>query len=69
MLQVILLLSAAALVGLDQGVKYLVSQTLAGQPPYVLIPGVFELHYSQNLSLIHIWLRERRRAAVPAAVG
>ncbi len=48
MLQVILLLSAAALVGLDQGVKYLVSQTLAGQPPYVLIPGVFELHYSQN---------------------
>lgn len=48
MLQVILLLSAAALVGLDQWTKVLVTQAFAGKSPCVLIPGVLELCYSEN---------------------
>ncbi len=42
------LLSCAVLVGLDQWTKALAVKHLMGQPPLVLIEGIFELTYLEN---------------------
>ena len=42
------ILAAALLIGLDQWTKYLAVLHLKGQSPIVLWDGVFELHYLEN---------------------
>jgi len=48
MLISIMLLSVLALIGIDQLTKWLAQLYLKGNPPFVLIDGVFELHYIDN---------------------
>lgn len=45
---VMALISVLLLVGLDQWTKYLAVTQLQGKPAHVLIPGVFELLYTEN---------------------
>lgn len=40
--------ASAVLAGLDQYTKGLAVRHLKGQEPFVLLPGIFELHYSEN---------------------
>ena len=47
-LQAVILIAIAALTALDQLFKALAVYWLKGNPPHVLIDGVFELHYSEN---------------------
>lgn len=44
----VILIAIAALTALDQLFKALAVYWLKGNPPHVLIDGVFELHYSEN---------------------
>jgi signal peptidase II len=39
---------ALILIGFDQLTKYLAVKNLKGSDPFVLLPGVFELHYLEN---------------------
>ena len=48
MYQAFVLLTAAALIGLDQITKLLSVAFLMGQEPFVLIPGVLELNFTTN---------------------
>lgn len=45
---VVVLVSIGVLIGLDQLFKWLAVVHLKDQPPLVLIPDVFELHYNEN---------------------
>ena len=45
---IVALLVIAGLVGFDQWTKALAVSNLMGQDPFVLLPGVFEFHYSEN---------------------
>lgn len=60
MLQLIILLAIAALTALDQWFKYLAVVHLKEQPPFVLIDGVFELHYSENTGAAFGILQDHR---------
>lgn len=60
MLQVIILIAIAALTALDQWFKYLAVVHLKDQPPFVLIDGVFELHYSENTGAAFGILQDHR---------
>ena len=42
------LLSAAALLGLDQWTKQMASASLAGEADFIIIPGALQLHYLEN---------------------
>ena len=42
------LFDVLVLVGLDQYTKWLATGHLKGREPYVILEGVFELHYSEN---------------------
>lgn len=60
MLQVIILIAIAVLTALDQWFKYLAVVHLKDQPPFVLIDGVFELHYSENTGAAFGILQDHR---------
>lgn len=45
---IVVLASIGVLIGLDQLFKWLAVVHLKNQPPFVLIPNVFELHYNEN---------------------
>ena len=57
---ILALLTVAGLVGLDQWTKALAVNHLMGQEPYVLIPGVFEFHYSENRGAAFGILQDQR---------
>lgn len=48
MIQFLTLLVVAALTGIDQLIKHFVYTSLKGAEPKTVIPGVFQLHYSEN---------------------
>ena len=48
MLPLITLLSVLALTGVDQLIKYVVTEKLGNGAPLVIIPHVLQLHYTEN---------------------
>lgn len=60
MLQLIILIAIAALTALDQWFKYLAVAHLKDQPPFVIVDGVFELHYSENTGAAFGILQDHR---------
>lgn len=54
------LIVIAGLIAVDQWTKWLAVAKLKGQPPLVLIPGVFELNYTENRGAAFGLMQEQR---------
>ena len=68
MMQMISLLAAAILVGLDQLTKHWAVVFLKGQEPLVLWPGVFELRYCENPGVAFSLLEHQRWIFIPVTL-
>ena len=68
MMQLISLLAAAILIGLDQLTKHWAVVFLKGQEPLVLWPGVFELRYCENPGVAFSLLEHQRWIFIPVTL-
>ncbi len=58
----------AALIGLDQWTKIWAAAELAGQKAIVVIPGVFELNYTENPGVAFSMLENQRWLFIPLSL-
>lgn len=59
---------SAALLIVDQLSKFWASANLMNQDPWVLIPGVFELHYTENRGVAFSMLQGQRWIFIPITI-